>query len=72
MRLDSDDYSVHPSAVGRRIVVGADLHRVRAWCDGALVADHPRAWAKHQTISDPAHVVAAKLLRRGGSTWSTL
>ncbi|MCY0610338.1 hypothetical protein OVV29_32930, partial [Klebsiella pneumoniae] len=29
-----------------------------------LVADHDRIWAKHQTISDPEHVVAAKLLRR--------
>jgi hypothetical protein len=32
--------------------------------DGALVADHPRLWAKHQTVSDPDHVEAAKLLRR--------
>jgi hypothetical protein len=28
------------------------------------VADHQRLWAKHQTISDPVHVEAAKLLRR--------
>jgi hypothetical protein len=28
-----------------------------------LVADHERAWARHQTISDPAHVKAAQLLR---------
>jgi transposase len=65
VRLDGNDYSVHPAAVGRRIVVRADLDRVRAWCDGALVADHARAWAKHQTISDLEHLVAAKLLRRG-------
>lgn len=36
----------------------------RVWCGGTLVADHDRIWAKHQTISDPEHVVAAKLLRR--------
>jgi hypothetical protein len=41
-----------------------DLHRVRALCDGRLVADHERAWAWHQTISDPDHVAAAKMLRR--------
>ncbi len=29
-----------------------------------MVADHERAWAKHQTISDPEHVAAARLLRR--------
>ena len=46
-------------------MVRADLDRVQVWCDGALVADHPRVWAKHQTISDPGHLAAARLLRRG-------
>jgi transposase len=65
VRLDSNDYSVHPSAVGRRIVIRADLDRVRVCCDGQLVADHARIWARHQTISDPEHLDAARLLRRG-------
>ncbi len=64
VRLDSNDYSVHPSVIGRRIEVIADLARVRAFCDGRLVADHERVWAWHQTISDPDHVAAAKVLRR--------
>ena len=64
VRLDSNDYSVHPSAVGRRVLVRADMDRVRVWCDGGLVADHERIWARHQTISDPAHVNAAQLLRQ--------
>lgn len=64
VRLDGNDYSVHPVAVGRRIELTADLCRVRVWCGGALVADHARIWAKHQTVSDPDHVQAAKLLRR--------
>jgi transposase len=64
VRLDSNDYSVHPSAVGRRVLVRADLDRVRVWCDGGVVADHERVWARHQTISDPAHVKAAQLLRQ--------
>ena len=64
VRLDGNDYSVHPAAVGRRIEVTADLSRVRVWCAGTLVADHARIWAKHQTISDPDHVESAKLLRR--------
>jgi hypothetical protein len=37
---------------------------VRAFCDGPVVADHERIWGWHQTISDPEHVAAAKLLRR--------
>jgi transposase len=64
VRLDSNDYSVHPVAVGRRIEVTAGLERVRVWCGGNLVADHDRVWAKHQTISDPDHVETAKILRR--------
>ena len=64
IRLDSNDYSVHPSAVGRRILVRADLDRVQAFCDGQTVASHDRIWATHQTISDPIHVEAAKVLRR--------
>jgi transposase len=34
VRLDSNDYSVHPSVIGRRIEVVADLDRVRVFCDG--------------------------------------
>jgi hypothetical protein len=64
IRLDSNDYSVHPAVIGRRIEVIADLARVRAFCDGRLVADHERIWGWHQTISDPDHVAAAKALRR--------
>jgi len=64
IRLDSNDYSVHPGVIGRRIEVIADLHRVRVLSEGRIVADHERAWAKHQTISDPEHLAAAKLLRR--------
>jgi transposase len=63
VRLDSNDYSVHPTAVGRRVEVGADLDRVRVWCEGRLVAEHVRCWARHQTISDPVHLQAAVQLR---------
>ena len=64
VRLDSNDYSVHPTVIGRHVEVVADLHRVRVLCDGNTVADHERVWARHQTISDPEHVQAAKVLRR--------
>jgi len=64
VRLDGNDYSVHPAVIGRRVEVIADLARVRAHCDGQLVADHQRLWAKHQTVSTPEHVAAARALRR--------
>ena len=63
IRLDGNDYSVDPAVIGRRIQVTADLARVRVSCDGKLAADHERAWARHQTITDPAHLAAARQLR---------
>jgi transposase len=63
IRLDSNDYSVHPSVIGRRIEIIAGLGRVRVLCEGKAVADHERIWGWHQTISDPAHVEAARALR---------
>jgi transposase len=64
IRLDSNDYSIHPAVIGRRIEVVADLAQVRAFCDGRVVAGHERIWGWHQTISDPEHVAAARALRR--------
>jgi transposase len=64
VRLDGNDYSVHPSVIGRRIEITTDLHRVRVFCDGRIVADHGRIWAKHQTLHDPEHLTAAATLRR--------
>ena len=63
VRLDGNDYSIDPSVIGRRIEVMAGLDRVQAFCDGRLVADHERVWARHQSIADPEHVAAAKRLR---------
>jgi hypothetical protein len=51
--------------IGRRIEVTADLARVQVRCDGRIVADHERCWAKHQTLTDPAHLETAKALRSG-------
>ena len=55
VRVDSNDYSVHPSVIGRRIEVVTDLARVRAFCEGRVVADHERIWAKHQSLTLPEH-----------------
>ena len=63
IRLDSNDYSVHPAVIGRRVEIIADLARVRVLCDGKVAAGHERIWARHQTISDPEHIAAARALR---------
>lgn len=65
VRVDSNDYSVHPAVIGRRVEVTADREQVTIACEGKTVADHARVWARHQTITDPEHLAAAKQLRRG-------
>jgi transposase len=64
VRLDGNDYSVHPSAIGRRVQVSAGLEQVRVRLDGRLVGEHARCWANHQTITDPAHRAAAEAMRK--------
>ena len=63
VRVDTSDYSVDPNAIGRQVVVTADLERVQVRLDGRIVADHPRVWARRMTVTDPAHVEIAQLLR---------
>jgi transposase len=64
VRIASNDYSVHPSAIGRLVEVVADLEQVTVTCSGHHVARHRRCWAAHQTITDPAHAEAAAAMRR--------
>ncbi len=63
VRVDSSDYSVDPAVIGRFVDVSADLSRVEVRHEGRLVAAHDRVWARGMTITDPAHVAAAKVLR---------
>jgi Mu transposase, C-terminal domain len=64
VRLDTNDYSVDPAAIGQVIDVTADLDRVRVRAGGRFVADHPRVWARGTTLTDPVHVETAAALRR--------
>jgi hypothetical protein len=64
VRLDTNDYSVDPNMIGRLVDVSADLDRVKVRADGRVIADHPRTWARGQTITDPAHVETAARLRK--------
>jgi transposase len=64
VRLDSCDYSVHPSAVGQRVEVSADLDTVRIHRGQTLVGEHERCWARQQTLTDAAHRQAADAMRR--------
>jgi transposase len=68
IRLDGNDYSVHPSAVGRRVEVVAGLDLVTVSCGDRQVGVHARCWARHQTLTDPEHAAAARGLRQQLST----
>jgi transposase len=64
VRLDSCDYSVHPSVIGQRVDVVADLGTVCVRRGGVLVGEHARCWARQQTITDPEHRRAADAMRQ--------
>jgi len=63
VRVFGNDYSVDPSAIGRMVDVRADLTRVTVRLNGQIIATHQRALGSAATITDPAHVLAAKALR---------
>ena len=62
VRVDGNDYSVDPTAVGRKVDVLADLATVIVTCAGRVLAQHQRCWARHQSVTDPAHHAAALAL----------
>jgi hypothetical protein len=64
VRADSNDYSVHPEAIGHLVDVSATLGQVRVFLAGREVAVHSRSWADRLTITDPAHKKAAARLRK--------
>jgi transposase len=63
LRVLGNDYSVDPSVIGRFIDVHAGLTSVSFTCAGQDVGVHDRCWDVRRTITDPAHVATAAVLR---------
>jgi transposase len=63
VRFETNDYSVDPRFVGRRIEVRVSLDRVVVTCDATVVADHARCLAKHQVLLQPDHARALRMIR---------
>jgi transposase len=63
IRVDTNDYSVHPRAIGHIVTVHADTEEITVTCGDDLVARHTRCWARHQSLTDPEHAAAARDLR---------
>ncbi|QXW04771.1 hypothetical protein KYT97_12560 [Rhodococcus globerulus] len=68
IRLDSNDYSVHPSVIKRRIEVTADLARVPVWCRASASPTMFGRGRNILTISDFDHMKAAVALRHNHIT----
>ena len=75
LRIDTNDYSIDPQFAGRRVEVRASQREVTAVVldGGELACRHKRSFAKHLTITDPAHqdalgsLLKARRDRPGGS-----
>lgn len=63
VRIASNDYSVDPIAIGRKVTVHADLTTVTIRWGKRTVGIHDRHWGRHQTITDPVHAAAAATMR---------
>ena len=69
VRMDTNDYSVDPTAIGRLVDVTADLERVRVRAEGRIVAEHPRRGrAGSRSPTQPT----SRLLQRYGASFSRL
>jgi transposase len=63
VRVYTNDYSVNPRFVGRRIEVTVTLDEVVATCEGTEVARHHRCLANHQTVLAPEHARVLRAMR---------
>ncbi|MDP9347175.1 MAG: IS21 family transposase [Actinomycetota bacterium] len=66
LRIDTNDYSLDPRLVGRRVEVRVDQQRVRAVVldTGQVACEHTRVFARHRTITSLEHARALKAGRR--------
>lgn len=64
VRVETCDYSVHPAAIGRRVEIRVTLDEVVITCGAEVVGRHRRSWARHRTVTDPAHDQARAEMRR--------
>jgi transposase len=63
VRIDGNDYSVNPAAIGRFVDWIATPALVAVTCAEQIVATHQRVWASGVTVTDPEHRAIARALR---------
>ena len=67
LRLDTNDYSLHPGLAGRRVEVRVSQREVLAVAldTGELACRHERLFARHRTVTALEHARALRQLRGG-------
>ena len=63
VRIDGNDYSVNPAAIGRFVDWIATPALVAVTCAEQIVATHERVWGSGVTVTDPEHRSIARTLR---------
>lgn len=65
VRVDTNDYSLDPDLVGRRVEVRVSQREITATCldTGALAGRHERSFARHRTITALEHARALRTHR---------
>lgn len=63
VRVDGNDYSVNPAAIGRFVDWIATPALVVVTCAEQIVATHQRNWGSGATITDPEHRASARAMR---------
>jgi transposase len=66
LRFDTNDYSLNPALVGRRVEISVDQRQVTAVAleTGEIACRHQRSYAKHRTITALEHARAIKAQQR--------
>ncbi|HET7523901.1 MAG TPA: IS21 family transposase [Acidimicrobiales bacterium] len=63
VRVDGNDYSVNPAAIGRFVTWIATPALIAVTCDEQIVATHERVWGSGVTVTDPEHKAIAQAMR---------
>jgi len=64
--FDRNKYSVHAKAARRPVQIRAYADRLVVWCDGEIVAEHPRQFGRDRVVYDPWHYLPV-LARKPGA-----
>jgi hypothetical protein len=66
VNFERNRYSVECRYVGRAVTVRAYAERIVVVCEGRIIGEHPRCFARHQVLYNPWHYVPA-LARKPGA-----